>query len=86
MQILPNLVHLLAVLPSPKEPIFTELTNMIMNFIWSNKRSKIQLNTLAQDYKDGGQKMLHLKSFCKASKLTWAKKYILHLITMLGQI
>ena len=39
MQILPNLVHLLAVLPSPKEPILTELTNMIMHFIWSNKRS-----------------------------------------------
>jgi hypothetical protein len=32
------------------------------------------MNSLAQDYKEGGQKMIHLKSFCKASKLTWIKK------------
>ena len=30
----------LAVLPSPKEPFFTELTNMIIHVIWSNKISK----------------------------------------------
>ena len=50
MQILPNLVHLLAVLPSPKPQLFTEINSIITNFIWNNKRPKIQMNTLVQDY------------------------------------
>ena len=41
-----------------------------MSFIWDNKRPKIQYNTLVQDYHMGGQKMLHIESFCKASKIT----------------
>ena len=51
-----------------------EINNILLQFIWNNKRPKIQLNTLVQDYKIGGQKMLHFTSFCKAAKLTWVKK------------
>ena len=64
MHILPNLVHLLTVLPTPKEQIMKEIKSTIMLFIWDNKRPKIQYNTLVQDYHMGGQKMLHIESFC----------------------
>ena len=74
MHILPNLVHLLTVLPTPKEQIMKEIKSTIMSFIWDNKRPKIQYNTLVQDYNMGGQKMLHIESFCKASKIKWIKK------------
>ena len=74
MHILPNLVHLLTVLPSPKEHLLNEIKSTIMNFIWDNKRPKIQYHTLVQEYHMGGQKMLHIESFCKASKLSWIKK------------
>ena len=74
MQILPNLIHLLSVLPSPRKQRMTELNNILTQFIWDNRSPKIQLNTLVQDYKMGGQKMLHFSSFCKASKLSWVKR------------
>ena len=74
MQILPKLIHLLVVLPSPNQQLMNEINNILLQFIWNNKRPKIQLNTLVQDYKIGGQKMLHFTSFCKAAKLTWVKK------------
>lgn len=74
MHLLPKLIHILSVLPSPKQSTLKELNNIFTQFIWNNKRPKIQLNALVQDYKFGGQKMLHLDSFCKASKLAWVNK------------
>ena len=49
-----------------------EIKSTIMSFIWDNKRPKMQYNTLVQYM--GGQKMLHIESFCKASKITGIKK------------
>ena len=75
MQILPKLIHLLVVLLSPNQQLINEINNILLQFIWNNKIPKIQLNTLVQDYKIGGQKKkLHFTSFCKAAKLTWVKK------------
>jgi len=74
MYMLPKLIHVLAVLPLPNLKHIRELNTIFTNFIWNNKRPKIQLNTIVQDIKDGGQKMLHIESFCKASKLAWVKK------------
>ena len=51
-----------------------ELNLVILKFIWNNKRPKIQLNILVQDYEIGGLKMIHLPSFCRALKLSWLKK------------
>ena len=74
MHILPKLVHLLAVLPTPKQEYLQEINTVLSQFVWNKKRPKIQMNTLVQDYKMGGQKMLHLDTFCKASKLSWINK------------
>ena len=74
MHILPTLVHLLAVLPTPKPQFIKEINTILSQFIWNYKSPKIQLNTLVQDFKQGGQKMLHFNSFCKSSKLSWINK------------
>ena len=50
------------------------INTIFSQFIWNNKRPKIQFNALVKDYKYGGQKMIHLDSFCKATKLTWVQK------------
>lgn len=74
MRILPNLIHLLTVLPTPKEKLLGELKKLLLEFLWDKKRPKIQYNTLVQDYGEGGLKMLHLESFCKSLKISWVKK------------
>lgn len=74
MHLLPKLIHVLNVLPTPKQLILKEINTLFSNFIWDNKKPKIQLNILVQDFKLGGQKMIHLSTFCKSSKLAWVKK------------
>ncbi len=65
MLILPNLIHLLSVLPSPKKDAMNQITNMVSSFVWNNKKPNIQMNTLVQEYDLWGQKMLH---FAKLQK------------------
>jgi hypothetical protein len=72
MQILPNLIHLLSVLPSPKQQRMPALNNILTQFIWDNRSPKMHLNTLVQGYKMGGQNILHFSSFC--IKLAWVKR------------
>ena len=71
MFILPTLVHILQVLPSPQERYTKQIKDCVKNFIWNNKRPKIRHNLLIQDYENGGLKMLDLDSFFMATKLTW---------------
>ena len=74
MLLLPKLVHLLAVLPTPNKYIMDELHSLFVNFVWNNKRPKVKMNTLVQDIGQGGLKMLHVESFSKAMKLSWVNR------------
>ena len=74
MFVLPKFVHLLSILPSPKQPYLKEINACFSQFIWNNKRPIVAQNILVQDYIAGGQKIIHFPSFCKASKLSWLKK------------
>jgi len=74
MYMLPKLIHILAVLPMPNKKNIMEINTTFSNFIWNNKKPKIKLSTIAQTYAAGGQKMIHLESFCKASKLVWIQR------------
>ena len=74
MHILPKFIHLLVTLPTPNNTYIVELEKILSNFVWNNLRPKISLNTLVQEFKKGGLKMVHMGSFCMSSKLTWVKK------------
>lgn len=74
MFILPKLVHLFSVLPTPKKQIMDEFKVIINQFLWDNKTPKVALNTLVQTYIKGGQNMLHVDSFCMAMKIAWLNK------------
>ena len=50
MHLLPKLVHLLAVLPTPKQTIMKEINSIFSQFIWNNKRPKIQFNALGASH------------------------------------
>ena len=74
MHMLPKLVHVLTVLPTINPKYIGEISSILTKFIWNNKPSKIKLDALVQNYKDGGLKMIHVETFCKASKLVWIKR------------
>ena len=49
---------------------------MFYNFLWSGRGDKIKRDVMISDYKNGGLRMIDIKSFNKALKSTWVKKYL----------
>ena len=52
------------------------LENLLINFIWKNKRYEVSKDTLYRDIKEGGLNMINIREFEKALKLTWIRKLI----------
>ena len=52
------------------------LENLLINFIWKNKRHEVSKDTLYRDIKEGGLNMINIREFEKALKLTWIRKLI----------
>ena len=53
-----------------------EINNTFYGFLWSGRRDKIKRDVMISDYKNGGLRMIDIKSFNKALKSTWVKKYL----------
>ena len=72
--IIPKFNHLFISLPSPNPSILTKLSKLIFDYIWDGKPDKINRKQLAQDYLNGGLKMLDLPVFIKCLKTTWIRR------------
>jgi hypothetical protein len=60
--------------PPPK--FLEQIIDIAYKFIWNNKKDKVKRTTLISDYQNGGLKMLDIKSFVKAQKIIWVKRYL----------
>lgn len=70
----PKIVHLLSSLPSPDNNSFHQMETLFYSFIWSNKRDKIARKTIINTKENGGLKMIDIRTFDKALKISWVKK------------
>ena len=70
-----QLVYILSSLPT-KHAALDEINNMFYDFLWSGRGDKIKRDVMISDYKNGGLRMIDIKSFNKALKSTWVKKYL----------
>ena len=70
-----QLVYILSPLPT-KHAALDEINNMFYDFPWSGRGDKIKRDVMISDYKNGGLRMIDIKSFNKALKSTWVKKYL----------
>ena len=66
--IVPKLNHLILTLPNPSLEIIKLFEKEIYFFLWGNKVHKIKKNTIIQDYKDGGLRMVDYSEFILALK------------------
>ena len=73
---LPILIQILIVLPNPPVNILKDIYTTFYKFLWNGKRDKVKREILTNSYEDGGLKMIDIKLFCQALKMTWIKKYI----------
>ena len=64
-------VYRLTVLPYVDNKWFRELQNIIVNFVWKNKRPKISYNVLKCSKKDGGLRLVDFQAKHKSLLCKW---------------
>ena len=70
-----QLVYILSPL-STNQATLDEINNVFYSFLWSGRGDKIKRDVMISDYKNGGLRLIDIKSFNKALKSTWVKKYL----------
>ena len=70
-----QLVFILSPLPTNHNAV-GEIHNILFNFLWDGKGDKIKRDIMISDNENGGLRMIDIKRFNKALKLSWIKKYL----------
>ena len=68
--VISKITHLLMNLPDPEESFLKELNKLLYNFLLYGKNYKIR-SGVCQAYEVGGLKMVDIKSFLAALKISW---------------
>ena len=72
-----KITHLLMNLPDPEGSFLKELNKLLYNCLWNGKNDQIRRSGVCQTYEVGGLKIVDIKSFLAALKISWLKR-ILH--------
>jgi len=62
-------------LPS-SQPYLKEIHQLLYNFVWDGRGDKFKRSVMLNEYKDGGLKMLDIRSLNYALKSKWVKKHL----------
>ena len=73
--LLPKLVYLLTVLPTPEKKIVCRIEEIISEFLWDGK-ARVARSFLENNIDEGGLKLTNIKLFNCALKLTWVKRLL----------
>ena len=74
--VISKITHLFMNLPDPDGKFLHDLDMLLYNFLWNGKQGKIKRPGARQDYEAGGLKMLDVKSFLSALKISWLKRIL----------
>ena len=72
---LPKLIYVLSSLQSPPADTIKRIETIMYKFIWDGKPDKIKREILIQDFGKGGLKMIDIKTFIKALKISIRNKH-----------
>lgn len=70
-----QIIYLMGLLPFPDD-VIKDIECAIYNFLWSSKTHKVKKSVIIQEYKDGGCKMIDIRSQIITQKLKWVKLYL----------
>ena len=73
---LSKFVHLFISLPSPTNELIKELEKMFFKFLWNSGPDRIKRRTIVKNIECGGLRMVEIKSFIKALKLSWLRRIL----------
>lgn len=73
---LPPLLYLCSVVYTP-ERVLKEVKDLLLDFLWDSKPSKIAYHVIIQNIVDGGLKLIDIESKIKSLKAIWGKRFII---------
>ncbi len=73
---LPPLLYICSVIHTPQK-VINEVKNIVLDFLWDSKPSKIAYDVMIQNISDGGLKLMDIDSKIKSIKAIWGKRFIL---------
>ena len=63
-------------LPNPDKHINDYMNKIIFSFLWNKKPSKLKQTTVIKQYGECGPKMINIRAFMEALKLTWVRRLL----------
>ena len=76
LAIIAKMNHLFLALPNPPEKVIQELNSLFFKYIWTGSVDRIKRDISIKNYKDGGLKMVKVKEFIQALKISWIRRNI----------
>ena len=73
--IIPQIAFLFAALYAPTH-ILEKIDNLLLSFLWNNKRPKVKRETIIAKIEDGGLKMPDIFEINKTAKIAWVKRLV----------
>ena len=73
---LSKFVHLFISLPSPPIELIKDLDKMFYKFLWNSGPDRIKRKIIVKNIACAGLRMIELKSFIKALKITWLRRIL----------
>ena len=68
--------HLFIMLPNPNNEIIQKINDILFDFLWNSKTSKLKQSTVIKQYCNGGLKMINIRAFIDALKSTWIRRLL----------
>ena len=68
--------HMFLALPSPPEELVKRLDKIFYRFLWNSGPDRIKRTVIIKDIQAGGLRMISIKYFIKALKISWLRRII----------
>ena len=68
--------HMFLALPSPPEELVKRLDKIFYRFLWNSGPDRIKRTVIVKDIQAGGLRMINIKYFIKALKISWLRRII----------
>ena len=75
---LSKVTHLFISLPNPPEDLLKRLDKLFYKFIWNSGPDRISRNNMIRNEGEGGLRMIQIRTFIKAVKITWLRRLLIN--------
>ena len=75
---LSKFTHLFISLPNPPDELLKRLDKIFYKFLWNSGPDRISRNIMIRNEREGGLRMIQIRTFIKALKVTWFRRLLIN--------